>query len=178
MNNYGEVIAEDAVRFTRLLPGPIERVWSYLVDGDKRGRWLCSGDTDSDIGGTIHMVFRNNSLSSQPDVAPPDKHRDLPEEMSFRGEITAYDPPRLFSHTWEFENEHSHVEYALEERGDKVLLTLTHTRLDGRDMKVDVSGGWHTHLDLLEDVLNGREPRAFWKRYIEMDELYSQRIAP
>ena len=31
------------VRFERLLPGPIERVWAYLTESDKRSLWLASG---------------------------------------------------------------------------------------------------------------------------------------
>lgn len=175
-NGYGEIIGEDAVRFQRLLPGPIERVFEYLVDGDKRGRWLCSGDTDDRIGGRINMTFRNNTLSKEPDDPPPPKHKDFPEEVSFVGEITAYDPPHRFAHTWEFENEHSHVEYELAAKGDKVLLTLTHTRLDSRELKVDVCGGWHTHLEILEDVLNGKEPKAFWRRITVLEQEYEQRV--
>lgn len=177
MDKYGEVIGDDAVRFVRLLPGPIERVWEFLVDGDKRGRWLCSGDTGNASGESITMRFHNNSLSNEPDVPPPEKHKDMPEEVSFTGKITAWDPPTLFSHTWDFGDEHSHVEYQLEAQGDKVLLTLTHTRLDGRDMKVSFSGGWHTHLDILADVLKDQEPKAFWKRLTELDQEYEQRIA-
>ena len=36
MNDYGELLDENTVRFERLLPGPIERVWSYLTEGEKR----------------------------------------------------------------------------------------------------------------------------------------------
>ena len=36
MSEYGVVLESGAVRFERLLPGPIERVWSYLVEGEKR----------------------------------------------------------------------------------------------------------------------------------------------
>ena len=44
MSKYGERIDETTVRFERLLPGPIERVWQYLTDGDKRAKWLCGGE--------------------------------------------------------------------------------------------------------------------------------------
>ena len=40
MSRYGERIDDTTVRFERLLPGPIERVWEYLTDGDKRATWL------------------------------------------------------------------------------------------------------------------------------------------
>ena len=33
-------VSADTFRFERLFPGPIERVWEYLVDGEKRGKWV------------------------------------------------------------------------------------------------------------------------------------------
>lgn len=173
---YGEVIGKDAVRFRRLLPGPIERVWEHLVDGDKRGRWLCSGDTGSAVGEKVEMIFRNNDLTNAPDSPPPDTHRDMPDEVRFEGRITAFEPPRVFAHTWEFEDEHSEVRYELEERGEKVLLTLTNTRLHSREMIVDVCGGWHAHLDIFEELLAGREPGPFWTRIREYEAQYEKRV--
>ena len=39
------VVATDAttLHLDRLLPGPIDRVWSFLVDGELRARWLAGG---------------------------------------------------------------------------------------------------------------------------------------
>lgn len=176
MDNYGEVIAEDAVRFRRLLPGPIDRVWQYLVDGDMRGRWLCYGDTGTAIGENVTLIFRNHELSPEGDSPPPEKHKDMPEEITFHGTITAYEAPRVFGHTWEFGDENSEVRYELEEQGDQVLLTLTQSRLDSREMKVDVSGGWHTHLDVLEEILTGAKPGPFWRRIAEREIEYEERI--
>lgn len=176
MNNYGEVIADDAIRFRRLLPGPIERVWEHLVDGDKRGRWLCSGATGNKVGENIVLTFRNHELSPPGDAPIPEKHKDMPAEITFHGRITAYDKPHVFSHTWELGEERSEVRYELAEQGDKVLLTLTQVRLDSREMKVDVCGGWHTHLDTLEDLLSGSPPGPFWKRNAEYNALYDERI--
>ncbi len=42
MSEYGELLDECTVRFERMLPGPIDRVWSYIVDSDKRKKWLCA----------------------------------------------------------------------------------------------------------------------------------------
>ncbi|MBB3059863.1 uncharacterized protein YndB with AHSA1/START domain [Microbulbifer rhizosphaerae] len=36
MEDYGVMTAADTLRIERLLPGPLERVWQYLVDSDKR----------------------------------------------------------------------------------------------------------------------------------------------
>ena len=51
MGKYGERIDETTVRFERMLPGPIERVWEYLTDAEKRATWLCGGETESQVGG-------------------------------------------------------------------------------------------------------------------------------
>ena len=32
MNDYGVLLDSKTVRFERLLPGPIDRVWGYLVE--------------------------------------------------------------------------------------------------------------------------------------------------
>lgn len=41
---YGRLTAPDTLQIERLLPGPIERVWSYLTESEKRRKWLASGD--------------------------------------------------------------------------------------------------------------------------------------
>src|SRR5205814_4406784 len=39
------------VRLERMLPGPIERVWAYLTDSEKRKTWFASGIFDLRVGG-------------------------------------------------------------------------------------------------------------------------------
>ena len=176
MSDYGELIDATTVRFERLLPGPIERVWSFLVDGDKRARWLCGGDTELRVGGHVDMHFHNASLSSAEDISPPEKYKDMPEKVSFGGTVTRCEPPHVLAHTWDFEDESSEVCYELEEHGDEVRLVLTHRKLDSKDTVLSVSGGWHTHLDILVDVLAGREPKPFWKTHTEIEAEYSERL--
>ena len=43
MKDYPEVVSPTEIRFERLLPGPIENVWAYLVESKKRGEWFASG---------------------------------------------------------------------------------------------------------------------------------------
>ncbi len=62
MSEYGKLLDEHTVRFERLLPGPIERVWSYIVDSDKRRKWLCAGDIGAGDGAHVDMHFHNESL--------------------------------------------------------------------------------------------------------------------
>ena len=63
MNDYGELLDERTVKFERLLPGPIERVWRFLTDGERRARWLCGGDVEAAVDGVVDMHFHNMSLS-------------------------------------------------------------------------------------------------------------------
>ena len=175
MKKYGERIDKTTVRFERLFPGPIERVWEYLTDGDKRALWLAGGKTELAIDGLVELEFRNSSLSPLPDDPPPPKYCGLPEKMSYTGRVLACEPPHLLSHTWQSDSEYSEVEYRLSEQDDKVRLVLTHRRLDNEDEILGVCGGWHTHLDILHDVLAGRTPQPFWKTHTALEAEYASR---
>lgn len=177
MSEYGELLDQSTVRFERLLPGPIERVWSYIVESDKRKKWLCAGDIGAGNGAQVDMLFHNESLSKAEDIPRPDKYKDMPEKMTFTGTVTHWDPPNAVTHTWEFGEEASEVSYELEPVGDKVRLVLTHRRLDSADTVLSVSGGWHTHLDVLVDVLEGREPKPFWKTHQAIEAEYAERLS-
>lgn len=176
MSQHGVLIDSNTVRFERRLPGPIDRVWSYLVDGEKRAQWLCGGDTQLKVGGQVDMLFHNASLSSQPDIERPEKYKDMPEKVSFSGKVTRCDPPHLLAHTWEYEDDASEVCYELSERGDEVLLVLTHTRLRSAEEVLSVCGGWHAHLDILIDILEGKDARPFWKTHTELEAQYAKRL--
>ena len=175
MNRYGSVIAPRTVRFERLLPGPIERVWSYLTDPEKRGTWLAKGNMDLRVDGPVELIFHNNQLTSHDEKAPP-KYAKYGAEIHMTGRVVACEPPRLLTYTWaENFGEASEVTFELAPRGDKVLLTLTHRKLSRDDM-VSVAGGWHTHLDILVDRLEGREPAPFWSTHSRLEGEYQSKI--
>ena len=44
--DYAQPLSADTVRIERTLPGPIERVWAYLVDPELRALWLATGDIE------------------------------------------------------------------------------------------------------------------------------------
>jgi hypothetical protein len=68
------------------------------------------------------------------------------------------------------------VVFDLAPRGDKVLLTLTHRKLPNREEMVGVSGGWHTHLEILVERAHGRTPPAFWDVFRRIDGRYEGRV--
>ncbi|HEY0626457.1 MAG TPA: SRPBCC family protein [Allosphingosinicella sp.] len=170
-SEYGVITEAGAIRFERLLPGPIERVWEYLVDGEKRSRWLASGPMDLRPGGDMELVWRNGELAAGEPI--PEKYTSHAGEHRMKGKVLRVEPPRLLVHSWDKDAE---VVYELEERGDKVLLTLTNRKLPNRGTVVDVAGGWHTHLEMLAARLEGRDPPLFWDTVERVEREYEARI--
>ncbi len=171
MSEYGVVTAPDTVRIERTLPGPIERLWAYLTEPDKRAQWLAGGEMDLHAGGRVELVFRNSMLTGRYEKPPAKfaKH----EGGGFEGRVTECEPPRLLAYTW---GKSSEVRFELTPRGDKVHLVLTHRRLPSREDMVNVSGGWHAHLGLLAERLEGRTPAEFWPTVERLHAEYEQRI--
>jgi len=173
---YGDVAGPGIVRFERLLPGPIERIWAYLTESDKRGKWFASGQMEPRVGGRVHLTFHNSKLSPHTEEIP-EKYKKY-EGAGFTGRITRYEEPRVLSYTWGGESgeEDSEVSFELTPQDGQVLLVLTHRRLADRKAMLSVSGGWHIHLDVLRDNLEGRKPRPFWSTFAGLEAEYEQRI--
>jgi len=166
--SYGRIVAPAEIRFERLLPGPIERVWQFLVDSDKRGQWLASGPMELKPGGALELRFRHRDLS--PDKAPPpERFREMDETGHIAHErVLRIEPPRLLSISWGG----SDVTFELFPEGEKVCLVLTHRRLPDRAAMIMTSGGWHTHLAILVERAHGRTPPAFWTVFGAIESQY------
>jgi len=176
---YGIVVAPGTVRFERVLPGPIERVWAYLTDSKKRSTWLAAGEMELRPGGRVEHLFKNSSLTEH-DAAPPAKYAAQSDGTRMHGRILECDPPHLLVYSWgeitgEHADAHSEVRFELSPIGKDVRLVLTHSRLANRDGIVGVSGGWHAHLGLLADRLSGRTPAGFWRTFIAREADYERR---
>jgi len=173
---YGEVIGPRAVRLERMLPGPIERVWAYLTESEKRKLWFAGGPMDLRPGGKIEFIFHNSELA--PEGEPMPEKFQAYEGMVSPGRVVRVEAPRLLSFEWfEESGEASEVTFELSERGDQVLLVLTHRQLRNRQEMVSVSSGWHVHVGVLIDQLNGRERQPFWAKIEKMEAEYEQRIS-
>ncbi|WP_448665786.1 SRPBCC family protein [Serratia plymuthica] len=177
MNDYGMIIETGTLRIQRLLPGPIERVWAYLTESDKRATWLAAGEMTLEKGAVVELVFRNSDLTGEHEQAPA-KYEQSDCNGKHLGHITCLFPPRLLSFTWEEkdQNRPSEVTFELTEQDNAVLLTVTHRRLANRDEMLSVAGGWHTHLDILLDRLHDRQPRPFWSTHAKLEEEYRARL--
>lgn len=176
MADYGVMTEAGTVRLERLLPGPIDLVWAYLTESDKRGKWLATGEMELRVGGRVELRFRHADLSPRREPTPQ-KYKSMENGATTHGRITRCDPPRVLSYTWGEEGgRDSEVTFELTSRKDEVLLVITHRNLGGRDEIVSVSGGWHAHLDILIDHLNGREPRPFWSTHAALEAEYEKRV--
>ena len=175
MSEFGVVTAPATVKFERLLPGPIERVWAYLTVPEKRARWLAGGEMQLREDGRVTLEFDNKNLSAH--VEPtPERYKEYDVGATMTGRITHCEPPRLLSFTWHEAAGESHVTFELTPKGKDVLLVLTHERLPNRTEMIGVSGGWHTHLAILEDEMKGRDRRAFWSTHLALESEYERRI--
>jgi len=163
------VVEPGTVKVERLLPGPVERAWAYIVESDKRAKWLAGGEFDLRIGGKIRLEFDNGRLPNEKPL--PAKYKDA-GKGAFEGVITRLEPLRLLAHTWRWDTVDTEVSYELAPRGKQVLLTIVHRRLT-KALVMKVMGGWDVHSGILEDILNGVEPRPFWATHDKLAPEYA-----
>ena len=102
MTDHGVVTEAGAIRFERMLPGPIDQVWAYLTQSDKRALWLAAWPMDLRPGGEMELIWRNDDLA-RPDETPPEKYAGYGGEHRMKGHVVRVEPPRLLVHTWDEE---------------------------------------------------------------------------
>lgn len=169
VGSYGVLTEPATLKIERLLPGPIERIWAYLTESDLRRKWLASGDMQMKVGSTVDFVWRNDELTNPPGQRPP----NFPEDHRMQCQITELDPPHKLAITW---GSTGGVTFELKEQGKEVLLTLTHHRIPDRSILLNVSAGWHMHLDILVARAKGEEPQPFWDGWARLKKDYDKRL--
>lgn len=152
----------------RWLPGPADRVWRYLTDSDLRRKWLAAGEMDLVPGAPLELVWRNDTLSDAGDPRPS----GIAEEQRMQSHVVAVDPMRMLAIAWG----KGDVTFTLKEKGDRVLLTVTHRGLDDRNIRRETAPGWHMHLDILVAEISGMEPASFWSGWTRLQTLYDNRL--
>jgi uncharacterized protein YndB with AHSA1/START domain len=152
LHDKGEMSSVPCVTFTRLLPGPIERVWQYLTDPKKLPTWFGEVATiEPRQGGAVRLASGH-----------------------IRGVVTQWQPPRRLIYTWNvFEPDapedavspypESYPTFELETRGSEVQLTFKHFPILERFVPQNAMG-WHTMLDMLSAATRGEplEERSFY----------------
>jgi uncharacterized protein YndB with AHSA1/START domain len=169
---YGEFTQPGEVRLVRTLPGPIERVWDYLVDPAKRARWFAGGPMEPRAGGKLRLDFRHKNIA--PEETPPEDHKQYHDPgESMDGKVLRWEPPRVLSYTF---GDDSDVTFELTAQGKEVLLVLTH-RSRGEDLPFlhGYAGGWHTHLAQLIAQIEGTPRPPFWPMHARLKVEYQKR---
>lgn len=160
------------VRLVRLLPGPIERVWDFITDPEKRARWFCGGLLEQRSGGKLEFAMRHKNLA--PDETPPAEYAHVQDPgVTFEGRVIQCEPPRLLVFT--FGGDDSVVTFDLKPEGDKVRLLLTH-RASGPDLKEvgSFASGWHIHFAMLIALLEDAPLPKFWSEHTRLKPIYCQ----
>lgn len=130
------------------------------------------------VGGRVEFKFKHSDLSESEEHVP-EKYKHMQDGTYLEGRVTEWKPCKKLSYTWgEDTGEESEVTYELiPQKNNKVLLILTHIRLgDDPATLISVGAGWHTHLGILIDRLEGKSPQGFWKVHNRMEEVYKKQI--
>ena len=164
---YGKFTGPGEVRLVRTLPGPVERVWEYLTDPEKRARWFCGGVLEQKAGGKAEFAMVHKNLA--PHETAPAKYAQVQDPgVTFEGRVLRCEPPRLLVYT--FGSDDSEVTFELTPQDKQVLLVLTHrTRSDEeRSELTNYASGWHTHLAHLVALLEGTPRPPFWAMHAKL----------
>ncbi|HEU4642162.1 MAG TPA: SRPBCC family protein [Gemmatimonadaceae bacterium] len=175
MTELGTIVDAHTVRFERLLPGPVERVWEFITEPGHLAAWLADASVEARAGGQVRLRF---DVSEAPE---PDDAAGV-----ILGTITRWEPPRLVAYTWMAPADEAasvegmpqpEVTFELSEQGTRVRLVLTHRALPTSAMP-KFCAGWHTHLAALASRLAGAPPAPFLPAFRSMLPEYERRAIP
>jgi uncharacterized protein YndB with AHSA1/START domain len=172
---YATTPAPATVRIERLLPGPVERVWTYLTDSGKRAKWFAAGPMELRERGAVTLTFRNAELSGG-QKNPNSSCSPDGDDHVMHGVITRCEPPHLLAFNWNADGSGSEAVFELSQEGPDTRLVVTHHRLADRRQLLSVSAGWHVHLGILLDLLQESPPRRFWPEHTRLEKVYAERL--
>ena len=168
--SYGVLTDATTLRIERLLPGPIERIWDYLTQGELRRRWFAAGDIAMEVGAPLELVWRNDELTDPPGQRPAGSSG----ENRMQSRVLELDPLRRLAIAWGAGG--GSVVFELEPQGSLVLLTIVHRGVPDRAGALNFGPGWHAHLDVLASILSSEKPRPFWNEIARLKAEYETRI--
>lgn len=132
LGSYLEHDGRPAIRFQRIYPHPIERVWSAVTEPEDLTHWFPSAvHLERRTGGEV--IFTGDPYT---------------EDQT--GTVLAFEPPHYLAFTWGNDELHLH----LEPLGEGCQLTLIDV-LTQRDEAARNGAGWHVCLDELAKRLAG-----------------------
>jgi uncharacterized protein YndB with AHSA1/START domain len=166
---FGVLIEPTTLKIQRRLPGPIDRVWSYIAQSELRRQWLAAGAMEMKPDASFTFTWRNDELTDPPGRKP----EGFGVEHSMEARIVELDPPRKLVITWQNTGE---VSFELEEVRGEVLLTIIHRRFANRDQLLKHAAGWHMHLDVMAARITGETPTPFWDGWTRLLGEYEARL--
>lgn len=174
MGDYATYPENAVLEIYRDLPGPIERIWDYLTKSELREKWLCAGKVSAETGGIIQFRFDHSLLSKH---STPDSHQNSGDQQ-MTGIVRVYDPPHHLAFSWPSAEAEAPTEVVIKltEIAGGVRLHLRHEKVMTSDYKSGASAGWHTHLDILGDVLEGQAGRDFWEHFLPLEQEYKAKL--
>jgi uncharacterized protein YndB with AHSA1/START domain len=151
MSYDGVLRDQHTVEFKRLIPGPLELAWEFLTKRENLKTWFADLTLEPRLGGAVDVHFDPDTCGGC--------------SAGVRGVVREFRPPHVVAFTWiqlkaqpdgsMRERDEGEVRFELAERGDKVLLTLLHSRLT-TDQLIAHSAGWHAYLQNLESLMSER----------------------
>lgn len=140
-----------ALRFERLFPGPIERVWDWLTKPELVELWFTQQRIEPWVGGKVEGSFGAGDAwtATVTDWSPP--HR-----LGWRD-------PQGAQTLWELTSE-----------GDLVRTVFVQS---GLPPHAGVGSGWHAYFDALQERMAGREPPGHGALWTRVQAEYEARFA-
>ena len=172
MSPDGSILDLHTVEFKRLLPGPIELAWDYLTKPELVKTWFNDVSLEPRVGGAVEVRF--SSTKGECGTA------------GVTGTVREFRKPNVLAFTWIQrrtqpdgsikDSDEGEVRFELTEKGDKVLLTLLHSRLPTHELP-NYSGGWHAFLDNLESRISNHGGIAVPEAFQRLRPRYEDKIA-
>lgn len=165
-------IAPDTIRLERLLDAPVERVWQFLVESEKRAKWFASGPMEQKPGGTLNFTFNHDNLSSA-DVPYPERFAPGKNRIA-TGYVETIDPPHSLAFHWGEGSDIARFDLTVE--GSSTRLVITHSHLDTRENRLLVSAGWECHTHVLAKILARNACENFWSEFDKAFRVYDAEL--
>jgi uncharacterized protein YndB with AHSA1/START domain len=144
-DSLGELRVEDdghgGIRFERVYDATPDEVWAALTEPDELRGWLAEVDSDPRVGGRIEVRFGT--------------------ESTMNGTVQVFEPPHVLEYTWNEGKADAVLRFELETAPGGTRLVLDHRRLPGKGIE-GFASGWHSHLALLGDKLEGGGADGTW----------------
>ncbi|HJQ43633.1 MAG TPA: SRPBCC family protein [Jatrophihabitantaceae bacterium] len=135
LGSYVEVDGRPAVRFERIYPHPVERVWAAITDPTDLAHWFPSPDTtiEPNVGGRIEF------------------HGD-PRVEGTSGTVLEWDPPTRLAYSWGPDE----LRFELSREGESSCRLVLLNVLAENNTAARNASGWLVCLGELEKTLAGR----------------------